>query len=272
MSIYGTLETGKKYETSYKVYITKDGKVISPFHDISLMNEDGTYNCVNEIPRFENAKFEISKEDEFNPIKQDVKKGTVRFVKNIYPGRGYQGNYGAFPMTYEDPTEIEKHCQAKGDNDPLDCVDISNVTKKVGSVYKAKVLGCLAMLDDGEADYKVIVIDVDDERIADFDDIESVEKNCPGFLQNLYNWFRDYKKPDGKKENSFALGGKYQNADFAKKIIEEAAEKYKKFMKKGGDGKISMKSLERNDSIDTSKMVYEGEGEMPDHLNHFYYY
>jgi len=33
-----------------------------------------------------------------NPIKQDVKKGKMRFVKNHFPYRGYMWNYGAIPQ------------------------------------------------------------------------------------------------------------------------------------------------------------------------------
>lgn len=51
-----------------------------------------------EIPRWTNAKLEISKEEPFNPIKQDEKKGRPRFVRNCFPHHGYIWNYGAFPQ------------------------------------------------------------------------------------------------------------------------------------------------------------------------------
>lgn len=40
---------------------------------------------------------QISKEEYLNPIKQDVKKGKLRFVRNCFPHKGYLWNYGAFP-------------------------------------------------------------------------------------------------------------------------------------------------------------------------------
>jgi hypothetical protein len=56
-----------------------------------------------EIPRWTNAKLEISKDEEFNPIKQDVKKGKLRFVRNCFPHHGYIWNYGALPQVrYQD--------------------------------------------------------------------------------------------------------------------------------------------------------------------------
>lgn len=43
-------------------FIEKDGKTISPFHDIPLYaNEEKTlYNMVVEIPRWSNAKVEVA--------------------------------------------------------------------------------------------------------------------------------------------------------------------------------------------------------------------
>jgi hypothetical protein len=51
-----------------------------------------------EVPRWTNAKMEISKEEPFNPIKQDIKKGRLRYVRNCFPHHGYVWNYGAFPQ------------------------------------------------------------------------------------------------------------------------------------------------------------------------------
>lgn len=44
---------------------------------------------------------QVNKEEKLNPIKQDVKKGKVRFVKNVFPHHGYIWNYGALPQVSE---------------------------------------------------------------------------------------------------------------------------------------------------------------------------
>jgi len=41
---------------------------------------------------------QISKDELLNPIKQDIKKGKLRFVRNCFPHKGYLWNYGAFPQ------------------------------------------------------------------------------------------------------------------------------------------------------------------------------
>lgn len=60
---------------------------------------------VVEIPRWSNAKLEIATGEEFNPIKQDVKKGKVRFVRNCFPYKGYIWNYGALPQVRLKPSK-----------------------------------------------------------------------------------------------------------------------------------------------------------------------
>lgn len=83
----------------HRVYLEQNGVPISPFHDIPLYAnpEKTVLNMIVEIPRWTNAKLEISKEELLNPIKQDVKKGKLRYVRNCFPHKGYLWNYGAFP-------------------------------------------------------------------------------------------------------------------------------------------------------------------------------
>ena len=63
MQTYTVLNVGNKYSASFKAYVACNGRVVSPFHDISLYTSGkrDVVSVVNEIPRFESAKFEISK-------------------------------------------------------------------------------------------------------------------------------------------------------------------------------------------------------------------
>ena len=38
-------------------------------------------------------------------------------------------------------------------------------------------------------------------------DVEDLEKQLPGYLKATVEWFRLYKVPDGKPENSVSVGG-----------------------------------------------------------------
>lgn len=66
--------------------------------------------------------------------------------------------------------------KAKGDNDPLDVCEIGELVGYTGQIKQVKVLGVMALLDEGETDWKVIVIDVNDPLASKLDDIEDVEK------------------------------------------------------------------------------------------------
>lgn len=69
----------------------------------------------------------------------------------------------------------------------------------------------MALLDEGETDWKVIVIDIKDNLASKINDIEDVERNLPGLLRATNEWFRIYKIPDSNKENQFAFTGECKN-------------------------------------------------------------
>lgn len=60
-STYTTRKVAAANTLEHRVYIEKDGKPISPFHDIPLYaNEQQTIlNMIVEVPRWTNAKMEV---------------------------------------------------------------------------------------------------------------------------------------------------------------------------------------------------------------------
>merc|ERR1711904_10304 len=190
--------SGEADTTDFRIFF-KDGssKVVSPWHDIPLKAGDGTFNFICEIPKETSAKMEVATDEKSTPIKQDIKKGNLRF----YP-YNINWNYGLFPQTWEDPGHVDKDCEVAG-------------------VYKVKVLGVYAMIDDGELDWKVITINVDDPKASKVNNVEHIEKEFPGELKKILVWFRDYKMPDGKPANKFGYNNKCLDKDFALKVIKE---------------------------------------------------
>ncbi|KDQ63215.1 hypothetical protein JAAARDRAFT_29238 [Jaapia argillacea MUCL 33604] len=229
---YGTRLIGAANTLEHRVYIEQNGQVVSPFHDIPLFADqsNGILNMIVEVPRWTNAKMEISKEENFNPIKQDIKKGRLRFVRNCFPHHGYIWNYGAFPQTWEDPSQQHAETKAKGDNDPLDVCEIGEQVGYTGQVKQVKVLGIMALLDEGETDWKVIVVDIQDPLASKLNDIEDVERHLPGLIRATNEWFRIYKIPDGKPENTFAFSGEAKNKKYATEIIHECHEAWRRLI------------------------------------------
>ena len=48
----------------------------------------------------------------------------------------------------------------------------------------------MALLDEGETDWKVIVVDVADPLAGKLNDIEDVERHLPGLIRATNEWFR----------------------------------------------------------------------------------
>ena len=61
------------------------------------------------------------------------------------------------------------------------------------------------MIDDGELDWKVIAVATSDPLAAKLNDIGDVEKECPGVVSGIREWFRWYKTPDDKPLNAFGF-------------------------------------------------------------------
>ena len=67
----------------------------------------------------------------------------------------------------------------------------------MGSVVQVKILGTVALIDEGETDWKMLAIDVTDPLSEKLNDLEDIEREMPGFLDATVEWFRIYKMPDG---------------------------------------------------------------------------
>lgn len=262
-------ERGNPNSLSYRAFFKNaEGKYVSPFHDIPMYADESQniFHVVVEVPRWTNAKLEIATKEPLNPVKQDVKKGKLRYVANIFPHKGYIWNYGAIPQTWEDPTHKDTHTGFFGDNDPIDVCEIGSKVCSRGEVIKVKVLGILAMIDEGETDWKVIAINVEDPEANDFNNISDVKRLKPGYLESTVDWFKMYKVPDGKPENEFAFNGEFKDKDFAIEIIKSTHDFWKVLIsQKTNPGELNCKNTTVSDSdisyhcsVDEAKAVVSG--------------
>jgi inorganic pyrophosphatase len=69
--------------------------------------------------------------------------------------------------------------QAKGDNDPVDVCEIGQHVGHSGEIKKVKVLGVMALLDEGETDWKLLAIDVNDPLA------NQINGKCAYIMQNV---------------------------------------------------------------------------------------
>jgi inorganic pyrophosphatase len=226
-SFYPNIKTFSEHElTEDRIYIYFHEKShrISPWHDIPYKNDDNTINMICEIPRYTRKKFEIETKINNNPIVQDQIDSKLREYK--YGDMLF--NYGAIPRTWEDPNILCEETLKYGDNDPLDIIDIGDTQAQTGFVYKVKPIGILALIDDGETDWKVISINIMDQHADNIDNLESVEQYKPGCLAAIKYWFEHYKTARGKNRNQFAFGGKYRDMKYTHLIIEKCHQMWQK--------------------------------------------
>lgn len=232
---YSTEQRGQKYneDQSFTLYFreVETGHYVSPWHDIPLHVDNQTFNMIVEIPRFSQAKFEINREYTLNPIRQDEKNGKLRYIHNLFPWHGHVCNYGAFPQTWENPFHKDPWLGQRGDKDPLDVCEVGSSPVPTGTVLPVRVLGVLALLDSGETDWKVIVINaVDAERLG-IHNMEDLDRVMPGMGEAVTKFFRIYKVPSGKGENKFGYSGQIKDQNFAEDVIGFLHEEWKDMMR-----------------------------------------
>ncbi len=108
--------------------------------------------------------------------------------------------YGFIPRTYC-AEEVAKHCveAVEGDGDPLDiCVFSERHITRADIILNARVVGGIQMIDDGEADDKIVAVLAGDNIWGDVQDIADL----PAIkTERLQHYFSTYKMIPGKKNN-----------------------------------------------------------------------
>lgn len=176
-------------------------KSSNPWHTVNIgENAPNIVNGIIEIPRGTRAKYELDKES-----------GLLKLDRVLYTSMYYPANYGFIPKTYCD------------DKDPLDILVLSQITIVPMCVVSARVIGAMRMLDGGEHDDKIIAVAENDMSVNHYNDISELPKH---FINELRSFFEDYKK----LENKQVKVKEFQNAEIAKKIVEQSIYDYKELV------------------------------------------
>ena len=122
-------------------------------------------------------------------------------------------------MYREDPQYIPADTKCPGDNDPIDVLDIGAKQLRTGAIVAVKILGVLALIDDGETDWKVLAINIADPMAHLLNDVDDIETHLPGAIKAIREYFRDYKSFSGKI-NSYALRAQAMPRHYAVKVIQ----------------------------------------------------
>ncbi len=154
--------------------------------------------AVIEIPKGSKGKFELDKET-----------GMIRLDRVLFSSVHYPANYGFIPRTYCD------------DRDPLDILVFSSIEISPMTLVSAKVIGVMRMLDQGEADDKIIAVAKNDMSVNHINEIHQMP---PHSMNELKRFFEDYKILE-KKE---VVVEEVMNKEKAYKILEDSLYLYRK--------------------------------------------
>lgn len=145
-----------------------------PWHDVFIgLEAPDWFYAVIEIPKGGKVKYEL-----------DKKTGLLKVDRVLYSSVMYPANYGFVPQTLGD------------DDDPLDVLVLMQEPVVPLSLLRARPIGMMTMLDQGQNDEKIICIHLDDPEYVSYGDIHQLPAHR---LHELRRFFSDYKKLEHKE-------------------------------------------------------------------------
>ena len=161
--------------------------------------QKGSVNTVIEIPKGSTLKVEW---DRRRAVFMLDRVEPAIFTKPV--------NYGFIPQTLAE------------DGDELDTLVVTSEPLPTGIWLEARIVGVLNFEDDGDMDYKIVVVPADDRDSGD--SIKTLDDLGERWKQKVEHHFAHYK--DLKKPGTTKVQG-WGDAEAAKKVIEESIERFK---------------------------------------------
>ncbi len=129
--------------------------------------------AVVEIPKGSKNKYELDKDS-----------GLLRLDRILYTSTHYPANYGFIPRTLSE------------DHDPLDVLVICQEELAPMSIVECYPIGMINMIDEDEADEKIIAIPLNDPFLNSYHDITELPQHQ---FQEIKHFFEVYKFLENKK-------------------------------------------------------------------------
>ena len=171
--------------------------MVHPWHDVDIGSAaPERVSAIIEIPKGSKVKYELDKPT-----------GLLKVDRILYSSVVYPANYGFIPQTLGD------------DDDPLDVLVWMQEPVVPMSILNARPIGILNMLDEGEADEKIVAVHIDDPEYASYTHIDQLPTHRQRELQRF---FSDYKHLEGKTVEVDVIAGPAR----ARAVIEQARNRY----------------------------------------------
>ena len=169
------------------------------WHDIAperITSKD--FECVVEISKGDKNKYELDKET-----------GLLRLDRILHTSTVYPSNYGFIPRTYAD------------DNDPLDVLVLCSEPIVPMTLVRCYPIGVIKMVDQDQADEKIIAIPFGDPTYNGYRDIHSLPRHI---VEEMMHFFEVYKMLEHKTTTIKESNG----CEEAVRIIERSIVHYQK--------------------------------------------
>jgi inorganic pyrophosphatase len=165
-----------------------------------------------EITPFDTVKYEVDKKTGY--LRVDRPQRTTASPPNLY---------GFIPRTYcgERVADLSPNAR-EGDGDPLDiCVISERPINRSDVILSARVIGGLQMVDQGQADDKILAILDNDNIWTDVHDIKDLPQVT---VERLHHYFSTYKQIFGE-EMDVEITSVY-GAEQAKIVVQASLDDY----------------------------------------------
>jgi inorganic pyrophosphatase len=169
-------------------------------------------NAYIEMTPFDAVKYEVDKATGY--LRVDRPQLTSSMTPTLY---------GFIPQTYcSDRVNSLSPKSKRGDGDPLDiCVITERPINRGEVILKARVIGGIQMIDNGEADDKIIAVLDNDPFWTNANDIKDIR---PALLERLRHYFETYKLVPGQPSD--VTIEKIYDREHAYAVIQASMEDY----------------------------------------------
>ena len=172
------------------------------WHDISPERITAKkFEAFIEIPKGSKVKYELDKES-----------GLLLLDRILYTSTHYPANYGFIPRTLSD------------DGDPLDVLVLCQEKLEPLSIIECYPIGMITMIDENEADEKIVAIPVNDPFLNGYSDISELPQHQ---FNEIKHFFEVYKFLENKETRVDNIVGK----NTAVETIEKCKIAYNKYYK-----------------------------------------
>lgn len=172
---------------------------MNPWHDFRDERiKPDKFIAVIEIPKGSKNKYELDKES-----------GLLRLDRILYTSTHYPANYGFIPRTLSE------------DGDPLDVLVLCQEKLEPLSIIECYPIGMITMIDEDEADEKIVAIPVNDPFLNTYNDLCELPQHQ---FQEIKHFFEVYKYLENKETRVDNILGKQEAID----TVEKCKKAYKK--------------------------------------------